>query len=330
MDLPISQPDVVSKTVKLAYSVGHVLNDLSASMWFSYLLVFYHRIVNFSNASAGYLLLIGQVADALATTFIGFESDRTRAGLFGYGRRKTWHLIGVICVLCSFPFCFNLCVGCSHSDLWAQFFYYAMFIVIFQFGWACSQIAHLWVFDRPGKLACWLPSFHCSSMINELTHKDGERVALNSFRYAWTVIANISVYAVTSLLLGVHSGDDKTDIKPEDANIFRTLTLIVVGIGLLCMIFFHIGVKESSMPAEDSEHRLQLSFSASGRLKRMTWKSFLKETEFYQCASIWMLTRVILNVTQVEKTRSGENSFLIISVSLRSFCHCTSSIRSVR
>lgn len=143
MELPISEPDVVSKKGKLAYSVGHVLNDLCASMWFSYLLVFYHRIVNFSNASAGYLLLIGQVADALSTTFVGFESDRTRTGLFRYGRRKTWHLLGVICVLGSFPFCFNLCVGCAHSDLGAQFFYYMMFIIIFQFGWSCSQITHL-------------------------------------------------------------------------------------------------------------------------------------------------------------------------------------------
>ena len=166
-------------------------------------------------------------------------------------------------------------------------------------------------------------------MINELTHKDGERVALNSYRYAWTVIANISVYAVTSLLLGVHSGDDKTDIKPEDAHIFRTLTLIVVGIGLLCMIFFHLGVKESTMPAEESEHRLQLSLTASGRLKRMTWKSFLKETEFYQCASIWMFTRVILNVTQV-KYRSRVKCFNVISFIERFFCRCISSIRSAR
>jgi Na+/melibiose symporter-like transporter len=137
------QADVVSKKTKLAYSVGHVLNDLSSSMWFSYLLVFYHRVVNFSNASAGYLLLIGQVADALSTTFVGFESDRTRRGLFKYGRRKTWHLVGVICVLGSFPFCFNICVGCAHSPLGAQFFYYMMFIIIFQFGWSCSQITHL-------------------------------------------------------------------------------------------------------------------------------------------------------------------------------------------
>jgi Na+/melibiose symporter-like transporter len=138
-------------------------------------------------------------------------------------------------------------------------------------------------------------------MINELTHKDGERVALNSYRYAWTVTSNIFVYAMASILLGVHPSDDKTDISSADAHIFRSLTLIVVGVGLLCMIIFHIGLKESVLPAEDSEYRVQLSLSSSGRLKRMTWKGFLREKEFYQCALIWMFTRVILNVTQVRK-----------------------------
>jgi hypothetical protein len=65
------------------------------------------------------------------------------------------------------------------------------------------------------------------------------------------------------------------------------------------MIIFHLGVKESELPAEETQDRLQLSLSSSGRLKRMTWKSFLSEKQFYQCALIWMFTRVILNVTQV-------------------------------
>jgi Na+/melibiose symporter-like transporter len=136
-------------------------------------------------------------------------------------------------------------------------------------------------------------------MINELTHKEGERVALNSFRYAWTVIANIFVYAAASILLGVHSGEDKTEITPADAYVFRLLTFIVVGFGLLCMVIFHVGIKESELPAEETEQRRQLTLSNSGRLKRMTWKSFLREKQFYQCGFIWMCTRVILNVTQV-------------------------------
>ena len=137
------------------------------------------------------------------------------------------------------------------------------------------------------------------AMINELTHKEGERVALNSYRYAWTVIANICVYGMASLLFGMHSGTDKNNITPDDAYIFRLLTFIVIGAGLVCMIIFHVGIKESVVPSDETEHRLQLSLTTSGRLKRMTWKSFLREKQFYQCAFIWMFTRVILNVTQV-------------------------------
>jgi hypothetical protein len=71
------------------------------------------------------------------------------------------------------------------------------------------------------------------------------------------------------------------------------------------MVIFHIGLKESEQPAEESEYRLQLSISLNGRLKRMTWKEFLREKEFYQCTFIWMCTRVILNVTQVRHRQTG-------------------------
>jgi Na+/melibiose symporter-like transporter len=138
-------------------------------------------------------------------------------------------------------------------------------------------------------------------MINELTHKDGERVALNSYRYAWTVLSNIFVYAMASILFGRHSNTDETDITPADAHIFQTLTFIVIGIGSICMLIFHVGLKESTQLAEETEYRQQLSFPATRRWKRMTWKHFLREKEFYQCTFIWMCARVILNVTQVRK-----------------------------
>ncbi|CAF2730260.1 unnamed protein product [Rotaria sp. Silwood2] len=179
MEESIVQPDVLSKRSKFTYSVGHVLNDVTAAMWLSYFIVFYYRVMNFINAPAGYFFLIGQIVDAVSTIFVSLASDRTQTGLFHYGKRKTWHLIGVVCVLISFPFCFNLCIGCQNSKFWIQFIYYAIFITIFQFGWASSQVAHL-------------------AMINELTHKDGERVALNSYRYAWTFLSSTSLYATAS------------------------------------------------------------------------------------------------------------------------------------
>lgn len=35
---------VLSNCQRLSYGVGHVLNDLTASMWFSYMLVFLHQV----------------------------------------------------------------------------------------------------------------------------------------------------------------------------------------------------------------------------------------------------------------------------------------------
>ena len=30
--------------LKLGYGMGHILNDLCASMWFTYLLLFFHKV----------------------------------------------------------------------------------------------------------------------------------------------------------------------------------------------------------------------------------------------------------------------------------------------
>lgn len=80
---------------KFGYGIGHVLNDICASVWFTYLLVYFHLVLGFTPVYAGILLLIGQIADALATPFVGYHSDkRDDFWLCRYGRRKTWHLTG--------------------------------------------------------------------------------------------------------------------------------------------------------------------------------------------------------------------------------------------
>ncbi|GBN44915.1 Major facilitator superfamily domain-containing protein 12 [Araneus ventricosus] len=147
---------------RIAYSFGHILNDLCASMWFSYLLMFQHNILLLSNQVAGNLMLLGQIADAISTPFVGYESDRPNdMWLCKYGRRKAWHLVGTICVALSFPFLFSECFGGPHSSEYARFIYYGAFIVIFQFGWAAVQVSHL-------------------SLIPDLTPLSCERVELNS------------------------------------------------------------------------------------------------------------------------------------------------------
>lgn len=72
---------------------------------------------------------------------------------------------GTVCVLLSFPFIFSPCLGCGdRTPEWAALLYYGPFVVVFQFGWAATQIAHL-------------------SLIPELVTNDHEKVELTALRY---------------------------------------------------------------------------------------------------------------------------------------------------
>lgn len=91
MDAP--SPPPLPLRDRLSYSVGHFLNDLCASMWFTYLLVYFHSVLGYSTQHAGALLLAGQVADGICTPLVGYEADQA-GGCGRYGRRKSWHLAG--------------------------------------------------------------------------------------------------------------------------------------------------------------------------------------------------------------------------------------------
>ncbi|KTG39381.1 hypothetical protein cypCar_00000842 [Cyprinus carpio] len=180
------QPVTLPVCRRLTYAVGHFFNDLCASMWFTYLLVYYHSVLGFRDTNAGALLLVGQIADGICTPLVGYESDRT-SGCGKYGKRKTWHLVGTISVFASFPFIFNPCIGCDEKTPQSAGLIYAIpFIIIFQFGWAATQISHL-------------------SLIPELVTCEHSKVELTSYRYAFTVVANIAVYAVAWLLFHFQS-----------------------------------------------------------------------------------------------------------------------------
>ncbi|KAL6104737.1 mfsd12 [Pungitius sinensis] len=300
----MSDPERSLSVLKtFSYAVGHVLNDLCASMWFTYLLVFYHSVLGFQNTYAGVLLLVGQIADGVCTPLIGFESDRT-PGCGNYGKRKTWHLVGTLSVLLSFAFIFNQCPGCgSATPQWASLTYFIPFIVVFQFGWAATQISHL-------------------SLIPELVTCEHAKVELTAYRYAFTVIANITVYAVAYLLFhfqAEHDDDPLSDaLGPQDVHIFRNLALIVLAIGALFSLLFHLGITERRPGAdvdagqeegrrrmeeeeevveeeEESEPRRGFSKTSSSLLQ---WRCWLQQPSFYQVALLYMCTRLMVNLSQ--------------------------------
>ena len=53
-----------------------------------------------------------------------------------FGQRKSWHLVGLVCTLVSFPFIFQPCIISAE----AQAIYYAVLTVVYCFGWASQQV----------------------------------------------------------------------------------------------------------------------------------------------------------------------------------------------
>jgi Na+/melibiose symporter-like transporter len=159
---------------------------------------------------------------------------------------------------------FNLCVTCENAPEWARFLYYAPFVVIFQFGWASTQISHL-------------------ALIPELTPCENERVALNAIRYAFTVACNLFVYGVTYLLFKLNNSDQSDDnLSRADASKFMYLTFIVCGVGTIFQILFHCGTKEN-VEVDDLDENAQPKFVSRSyaNQKALNWLGYLKSPSFY-------------------------------------------------
>jgi hypothetical protein len=50
----------LSLPLKAAYALGHVFNDITAAMWFSYTLLFLQMVIGMTPELSGAMLLIGE------------------------------------------------------------------------------------------------------------------------------------------------------------------------------------------------------------------------------------------------------------------------------
>ncbi|XP_066156256.1 uncharacterized protein [Euwallacea fornicatus] len=272
------QPDICFKINKklpiklyVAYGLGHILNDVCAALWFSYLLVFFHYVLGFENGQAGILLLVGQVADAIATPFVGYNSDKSRDWwIYRFGKRKVWYLMGTICVIFTFPFIFSPCINCSSSSALFQMFYYSFFITLFQFGWAAVQIAHM-------------------SLIPEITSNKHERTRLAAVRNGATVMASVLVYLVTWGILHI-SGSSKDKLGPDHAVKFQYIVWSVMSFGMVCSIIFYLMVEEPSTTTNGNEQDSSPALS---------FKKLFCNPNLYFVGTVYMSSRLFINLTQV-------------------------------
>ena len=137
---PLVKSSKLSWKTKAAFALGHMFNDMTVSIWFSYTLIYF--VYRLPGALAGQLLLLGQIADAVCSPLVGMASDYFAFTwpFNKFGRRKTWHFFGVLLSTLSVPLVYNTCLLGDDQPVMTQFAYYAVLVCVFQAAWAMSQV----------------------------------------------------------------------------------------------------------------------------------------------------------------------------------------------
>ncbi|CAD6194361.1 unnamed protein product [Caenorhabditis auriculariae] len=242
-------------------------------------MIFMEKVLKFRSSRAGFLMMIGQVTDAVSTPLVGIFSDSNilPSAFDKIGRRISWHIIGTILVSVSFPFIFNRCLLCTDSTSeWYAVAWFVPFIMVFQFGWASVQISHL-------------------ALIPELSSLPSSRSTMNSLRYSFSVIANLTVFFTLAWLLS--GSTSHKSIGPWDFEHFRFSGLMVVTLGIVVTIGFYAFTREPVHGRRLS--RLNSFSSEASELMRMHWTSWFGHIQFYQIALLYMLSRLYINISQV-------------------------------
>ena len=96
-------------------------------------------------------------------------------------------------------------------------------------------------------------------------------------RYGMTVMSTITVYCIAWIVLGQSS---EQSVGPQDMNKFRTIMFVVLAIGAVASIAFHLTVTEK----ESSVSGYEEIQGDADLVRPMGMKDWFKEPQFYQVA----------------------------------------------
>ena len=87
----IKYKDSLSRKHILAYAFGHFANDLILQIWYSYSTLYLTSVIELPVHSAGTIVLITQITDAISQPIVSYLSDNTDTS---YIKRYPWYLLG--------------------------------------------------------------------------------------------------------------------------------------------------------------------------------------------------------------------------------------------
>lgn len=318
--------DDMNRIIILGYSIGHFFNDICCACWFYFFSYYLVHILDLDETTAGYIVLGGQVSDAISTILTGILSDMTNTR---FGKRIPWYFVGSIVVAITYTLIYQGCIICNDNTSYTiKFIYLLINPCIFNIAWAAVQVSHM----------ALLPSI-------TLSIKKQDRIT----RYRTGVNFSAQFIALILSLVIFY-------LVPQRNIQYRVLAAVCATLGITCTIIFLIFVKESELIKNIKSYYMtikkiireqdgnfngyissdfsddevnpvkQLQEIEDEEIKNINWKFWLSKIDFYVYMLVYMFVRMAINISSslitfycknILKWQNKEDSTsVLISISL--------------
>jgi len=307
----VQKRDGMTRSHIAAYSLGHLPNDLTVTMWIFYFTVYSENVVGLDSSVVAIAVLLGQIADGLMTPIVGVYSDSINTR---WGKRKPWYFGGAVVVIASFVGMFaspSFIVKHDRTkeewekarengeDMTLQNWWFIIIPALYNFGWAAVQIAHM-------------------SIVNQLSNSNRMRDKLSSYRNGFIYGSNMLVLGTATYMFYSIDGEKLQ---------YRYICYVATALSIAAAVFYIIKIDEVKLSAEakrlEEEYQnnllgqntvelmgtnqvnesTELTMEKSDKEKdeeesvKGHWSDWLKQPIFYIFGTVYTMARMALNIT---------------------------------
>ncbi|XP_022788005.1 major facilitator superfamily domain-containing protein 12-like isoform X2 [Stylophora pistillata] len=290
---PSADADLASIRNRIACKTGHILNNLTSSLWYSYALLYFQHVVGMSAVSAGIIFFISQTLMAGSSLVITLGHDKRLWKPFSpYGRRKAWHIIGSAGVLFSWPFIFIPCLFCEdHSSNVTLGAYYLLSVALFSISWPLAEDSYY-------------------SLMTEIREENGKDTEASR---SIVRVCKVCLYILLWVLLQ-ESTESKMNSNVSEQ--FTLFAIILLPVGFVFVFAFHLTVLEPRPRADEGKPdeekncgrstadvtspATMVNHELTGIAERpkLKWFEWLKEPSLHKVGCIVVFSNITFRIVQ--------------------------------
>ncbi|MFJ3669720.1 MFS transporter [Streptomyces sp. NPDC090106] len=176
-----SGPRPLGRAAQFGYGLGDLASNLTWTTLTAFLLFFYTDVAALTAATAGTILLVGRIADAVIDPVVGLAVDRTRSR---FGRARPYLIFAAPLLAVAFVLTFTSAGSGTSAVIWAGVTFVAVGI--------CHSLVNV----------------PYGAMLPMLTADDDTRLRMSGYRFVGASLGLITVsVAVMPLVMAVGGGD---------------------------------------------------------------------------------------------------------------------------